>query len=223
MALFLCGDTPPPSCGLVDLEMCRRGAIFPAAQSFYDRRATQGTRPLAVEPQTQALLTEDVLTHQSHRLSELGLANGAHVPGLGALLVAGPHAVTLGAAEDPHGLPDGSDSPTDVEGLAQTVDYDQHGPQEVATGRVLPNDVPVPQLDGNQRSEQLTQLLDQQVELPPGFEGEEDLRQEKDEALEGDSEVLEDEVSDPHGPDQVEEVKGVDVGLRKDEEDKETE
>ena len=49
----------------------------------------------------------------------------------------------------------------------------------------------------------------------PGLEGEQDFGQEEDEALEADGEILEDEVGDADGPDQVEEVKAVEVGLGK--------
>ena len=46
---------------LVDLEVSRGGAVLPAAQRLDDSGATQGTRPLPIEPQTQAVLAEHVL------------------------------------------------------------------------------------------------------------------------------------------------------------------
>lgn len=49
----------------------------------------------------------------------------------------------------------------------------------------------------------------------PGFESQEDLRQKQDEAFQADGEVLENKISDPHSPDQIEEVKAVNVGLSK--------
>lgn len=49
----------------------------------------------------------------------------------------------------------------------------------------------------------------------PGFEGQRNLGQEKDEALQADGDIFEDEVGDSHGPDQVEEVKAAEVGLGK--------
>lgn len=49
----------------------------------------------------------------------------------------------------------------------------------------------------------------------PGFEGQQNLGQEEDEALEADGEVLEDKVSDADHPDQVEEVHSAQVGLGK--------
>lgn len=49
--------------------------------------------------------------------------------------------------------------------LAEAVDDDERGPQEVTVGRVFSHDVLVPQLDGHQSPKQLAQLLDQQVEL----------------------------------------------------------
>lgn len=52
--------------------------------------------------------------------------------------------------------------------LAEAVDDDEGGPQEVAVGGVFSHDVLVPQLDGHQGSKQLAQLLDQQVELTLG-------------------------------------------------------
>lgn len=49
--------------------------------------------------------------------------------------------------------------------LAEAVEDDQDPAQEVAVGGVVTHDVFVPQLDGDQRSEQLAQLLDNQIEL----------------------------------------------------------
>lgn len=49
--------------------------------------------------------------------------------------------------------------------LAEAVDDDECGSQEVAVWRVFSHDVLVPQLDGDQGPKQLAQLLDQQVEL----------------------------------------------------------
>lgn len=49
----------------------------------------------------------------------------------------------------------------------------------------------------------------------PGFEGQQNLGQKKDEAFQADGEVFKDEVSDAHRPDQIKEVKAVEVGLSK--------
>ena len=49
----------------------------------------------------------------------------------------------------------------------------------------------------------------------PGFEGQENFRQKEDKAFQADGEVLEDKVSNAHDPDQIEEVKAVEVGLGK--------
>lgn len=49
--------------------------------------------------------------------------------------------------------------------LAEAVDDDECGSQEVAVRGVFPHDVFVPQLDGHQGPKQLAQLLDQQVEF----------------------------------------------------------
>lgn len=49
----------------------------------------------------------------------------------------------------------------------------------------------------------------------PGLEGQENLWQKEDKALQADGEVLQDKVCDPHGPDQIKEVKAVQVGLGK--------
>lgn len=57
----------------VDLEVSRSGAVLPASQGLNDSRAAQRACPLPVEPQTQALLAEDVLrmkimyTYNFHR------------------------------------------------------------------------------------------------------------------------------------------------------------
>lgn len=48
-----------------------------------------------------------------------------------------------------------------------------------------------------------------------GLDSQDDLRQGHDEALEGDSDVLQYKVCDPHDPQQVEEVQGLQVGLQK--------
>ena len=49
----------------------------------------------------------------------------------------------------------------------------------------------------------------------PGFERQEDLGQKEDEAFQADGEILQDKVSDAHGPNQVEEVKAAEVGFGK--------
>lgn len=49
--------------------------------------------------------------------------------------------------------------------LAEAVDDDECSSQEVTVWGVFSHDVLVPQLDGNEGSKQLAQLLDQQVEL----------------------------------------------------------
>lgn len=49
----------------------------------------------------------------------------------------------------------------------------------------------------------------------PGFEGHEKLGQEEDKAFQANCEVLKDKVSDAHNPDQIKEVKTVEVGLGK--------
>lgn len=49
----------------------------------------------------------------------------------------------------------------------------------------------------------------------PGFEGEKNLGQEEDKAFQANGEVLKDKVSDAHRPDQIKEVKAVEVGLGK--------
>lgn len=49
--------------------------------------------------------------------------------------------------------------------LAEAVDDDECGPQEVAVRGVFSHDVLVPQLDGHQCPEQLAQVLNEQVEL----------------------------------------------------------
>lgn len=49
--------------------------------------------------------------------------------------------------------------------LADDVDNDEYGSQDVTAGRVFAHDVLVPQLNGQEGTEQLTELLDQQVEL----------------------------------------------------------
>lgn len=104
----------------VHLEVGRRAAVLPAAQALDDGGAAERTGSLPVEPGTQALLTEHVLqgntgavgifsreagaerggfrgylTQQGDGLSELSLTDGTHVPGLAALLAAGPHSVAL--------------------------------------------------------------------------------------------------------------------------------
>lgn len=47
----------------------------------------------------------------------------------------------------------------------------------------------------------------------PGFEGQQNLGQEEDKALQADGEVFEDKVSYAHSPDQIEEIKAVEVGF----------
>lgn len=49
----------------------------------------------------------------------------------------------------------------------------------------------------------------------PGFEGQQNLGQEKDKAFQANGEVLKDKVSDAHNPDQIKEVEAVEVGLGK--------
>ena len=48
-----------------------------------------------------------------------------------------------------------------------------------------------------------------------GLDSQDDLGQGRDEALEGDRDVLQYKVCDPHDPQQVEEVQGLQVGLEK--------
>lgn len=50
--------------------------------------------------------------------------------------------------------------------LAEAVDDDKCGSQEVAVGGVFSHDILVPQLDWHQGPKQLAQVLDQQVKLP---------------------------------------------------------
>lgn len=52
--------------------------------------------------------------------------------------------------------------------LAETIDDDERGSQEVTVGRVFSHDVLVPQLDWHQSPKQLAQLFNQQVELTLG-------------------------------------------------------
>lgn len=49
--------------------------------------------------------------------------------------------------------------------LAEAVENNQDPSEEVAVGGVIPHDVFIPQLDGDKRSEQLAQLLNDQIEL----------------------------------------------------------
>lgn len=49
----------------------------------------------------------------------------------------------------------------------------------------------------------------------PGFEGQENLGQKQDKAFQADGEILKDKISDAHRPDQIKEVKAVEVGLCK--------
>lgn len=51
----------------VNLEVSGGGAVLPAAQGLDDGGATQRARPLAVEPQTQAVLAEHVLQRNAAR------------------------------------------------------------------------------------------------------------------------------------------------------------
>lgn len=53
-----------------------------------------------------------------------------------------------------------------IDYLTKTVNDNQRCPQEVAAGWIFTHDVLVPQLDGNQGSEKLTQLLYEQIKLP---------------------------------------------------------
>lgn len=53
-----------------------------------------------------------------------------------------------------------------IDYLTKTVNDNQRCPQEVAAGWIFTHDVLVPQLDGNQSSEKLTQLLYEQIKLP---------------------------------------------------------
>lgn len=48
-----------------------------------------------------------------------------------------------------------------------------------------------------------------------GLNSQDDLRQGHDEALEGDGDILHHKVGDPHDPEQVKEVQGLQVGLQK--------
>lgn len=49
--------------------------------------------------------------------------------------------------------------------LAEAVENHQDPSQKVAVGGIVTHDVFIPQLDGDKRSEQLAQLLDDQIEL----------------------------------------------------------
>lgn len=49
--------------------------------------------------------------------------------------------------------------------LADAVDDNEYGPQDVTAGRVFAHDVLIPQLDWHKGAKQLTKLLYQQVEL----------------------------------------------------------
>lgn len=53
-----------------------------------------------------------------------------------------------------------------IDYLTKTVNDNQRCPQEVAAGWIFAHDVLVPQLDGNQSSEKLTQLFYEQIKLP---------------------------------------------------------
>lgn len=64
-----------------------------------------------------------------------------------------------------HSLPLASSPAPGSLHLAETVEDDQDPSQEIAVGGVITHDVFVPQLDGDKRSEQLAQLLDDQIEL----------------------------------------------------------
>lgn len=191
---------------LVDLEVSGGGAVLPASQGLDDSRATQRTGSFPVEPQTQALLAEHMLTEEGYGVSEISLTNSADIARLAALLTACPHSITLGAAEHDQGPAYGRHTSTDVKGLAKAVDDDEGGSQEVTVGGVFSQDVFVPQLDGHQGPKQLAQLLDQQVELSPGFEGQENLGQKEDKAFQANGKVLKDKVIDAHCPDQIKEV-----------------
>lgn len=48
-----------------------------------------------------------------------------------------------------------------------------------------------------------------------GLNRQDDLRQGHDEALEGNGDILQHEVCDPHDPEQVKEVQGLQIGLQK--------
>lgn len=163
--------------------MSRGGAVLPASQGLDDSRATQRTRSLPVEPQTQAVLTEHMLAEKGYGFSEISLTDSTDVSSLTALLTSSPHSVTLGAAEHDKGLAYGRHTAADVERLAEAIDDDECGSQKVAVRTVLSHDVFVPQLDGYQGPKELAQLLDQQVELTPGLEGQKNLWQKKDKAL----------------------------------------
>lgn len=199
---------------LVDLEVGGGGSILPAAQALDDGGAAQRTRPLTVEPDAQAVLTEHMLADENQGIPEVLVADGAEVPRLTTLLGAGPdpHAL-LSAAEDDQRLAKGGQPAAEVKGLAEAVDDDERGSQQVAGGRFISHDVLIPQLDGQQRPKQLAELLQQQVQLPPGLEGQEDAGQTQNQALQADGAELEDEVCDAHSPYQVEEIHAVDVGF----------
>lgn len=49
--------------------------------------------------------------------------------------------------------------------LADTVDYDECGSQDVTAGWIFAHNVLIPQLDWHEGAKQLTELLDQQVVL----------------------------------------------------------
>lgn len=161
-----------------------------------------------------------MLTEKCNGVSKISLTNSTDITCLAALLTASSHSITLGAAEHDQGLVYCRYTSADVKGLAEAVDDDECSSQEVTVRGVFSHDVLVPQLDGNESSKQLAQLLDQQVELTPGFECQENLRQEEDKAFQDDGDVLEYKICDAHCPDQIKEIKAVEDGLGKYEEDK---
>lgn len=59
---WLClGASSPHSLALIDLEVCRRGPILPAAQGVHSNCTAEGTGALPIQPEAEALLTEHVL------------------------------------------------------------------------------------------------------------------------------------------------------------------
>lgn len=156
-----------------------------------------------------------MLTVKNYGVSEIRLANSTDITSFAALLTACSNSIALTATKYYKCLAYGRNTTTYVKGLAEAVDYDECGPKEVAAGRVLPHDVLVPQLDGHQSPEQLAQLFDQQVELSPGFEGEDNLRKEKDETFQSNGEVLKDKICDANNPYKIKEVKAAEVRLCK--------
>lgn len=59
----------------VDLKVSGGGAVLPAARRLHDDGAAQRTRPIAVEPQTQAVLAEHMLQDRKMTFVEVETAN----------------------------------------------------------------------------------------------------------------------------------------------------